>query len=321
MSKKNKKTEVAVVRPTAATSHPEVDSWVDVLVPVGTLAKSIADTDFVSDAFRGRTGSVAAAILYGREVNLPPMAALTSIHVVKGKPSLSAEAMRGLVLAAGHEIQFVEANSTRVVLAGRRNGTDRWTEMQFTIDDAKRAGLTGGNWNKYPQEMLTASATTRLCRALFPDTIAGLATVEELDDTDTTTPSAPAPKATTTRKRRRATKPKAPVTSTAAIEPAPAQSDLPPLPGEDVDATTVSDPATAAQVQKIAIVTKELGQDEKTARLALLSAIIGRPITSSKDLTRAEAHTVIDELALIQEAKDPKAALDFVLQIKPEAGA
>lgn len=286
--------------------HDGVDSWVEVLVPVGQLAKSIAQTDFVPESFRGNAAAVAAAVLYGREVNLPPMASLTSIHVVKGKPSLSAEAMRGLVLAAGHDITIRETNSTRCILAGRRRGSDEWTEIGFTMDDAKRAGLQGGNWSKYPTEMLMARATTRLCRAIFPDAIAGLRSIEEMEDIDRAPTET---KATKPRRRaiQRTKQPEQqPVESAATPEPAPELPELPEPPGPDGDAVT------KAQLTKIAIITDELGQGERDDRLRLISAIAGRPIESGKELTKSEASKTIEALALIKESDNPQAALAVI---------
>ena len=308
MSKKKNK-EVAVVQ--AVQPAADTDSWVDVLVPVGTLAKSIADTDFVPDHFRGRVGSVAAAILYGREVNLPPMSSLTSIHVVKGKPSLSAESMRGLVLAAGHEIQFVEANSSRCVVAGRRRGQERWTEASFSMDDARRAGLSGGNWNKYPQEMMVARATTRLCRMMFPDVISGLRTVEEAEDMPDS-PSTP-PAAPTKRKRvTRARKPAPPIASTTREEPAPPQADLPALPSPEKPPQAPDGTVSRDQITKMQAQFTDLEIKEREHKLQLLEAVLERkPITSSMELSKAEATTVIDHLATIQAAKDPAEALAF----------
>lgn len=314
MSKKHKTKAVAVTE--QPRTAPTVDSWVDVLVPVGELARSIADTDFVPDSFRKNVGSVAASILYGREVGLPPMAALTSVHVIKGKPSLSAESMRGLVLAAGHDIQFTESNSTRCVIAGRRAGQERWTEAQFNMDDAKRAGLTGGNWSKYPADMLIARATSRLCRMLFPDVIGGLHTLEEMSDA---TPDEPPKRVRATTKRAaRARKPKAPVTSTAATEPEPDQAGLPALPALP-DATpptpdkvvAIGDMVTAKQLQKLSIQVEELKVTERAHKLQLVEAIVGRALQSSKELTKAEATTVIDHLATVAAAKDPEEALAF----------
>ena len=135
-----------------------------------------------------------AAILTGAELGQGPMWSLRSMHVVNGKPGLSAEAMRALVLAAGHEIWFSEHDAHTVTAVGRRHGSDHTTEVTWTLAQAERANLTRNQvWKTYPRAMLAARATTELCRLMFPDVIAGIATTEELEDRDPLLELAPPP--------------------------------------------------------------------------------------------------------------------------------
>lgn len=160
----------------------ETDSWTAVMGDVTRLAEYLSHTEFVPAGLRGKDGAkVAAAVLTGRELGLAPMTALASIHVINGKPGISAEMMRALVLQAGHEIVVSEVGTQRVVIKGRREGTTEWTTVSWSDQDAKRAGLQSGNYAKYPRQMLTARATTELCRLIFADVIHGLRSVEELE--------------------------------------------------------------------------------------------------------------------------------------------
>ena len=86
----------------------DTDGWTNVLPAVGDLAAKVAQTEFVPEAMRGKPAVVAAAILYGRELGLEPMTSLRSVNIIKGRPALSSEAMRAMVLAAGHDIRFEE---------------------------------------------------------------------------------------------------------------------------------------------------------------------------------------------------------------------
>ena len=125
-------TELERYQPPTEPSH--VDSWVNVLGQVGDLAQKIAGTDFVPDGMRGKPAAVAAAILTGREMGVPPMKSLAHVFIVKGKPGLSAELMRSLILAAGHEFRFVETTNTRCIMEGRRRGSEEWERVSFTAD-------------------------------------------------------------------------------------------------------------------------------------------------------------------------------------------
>lgn len=216
-------TEIAIRPEPAALARPNLDreitdSWVDVIRPITILAQQIAETSFVPKGLRGDAPATAAAILHGRELGLPPMTSLAGIHMIEGKPSVAAEILRSLVLAAGHEIEVEETTSARCVLRGRRRGTERWTRVEWTIDQARAAGLTSkDNWRKHPRTMLQARASSELCRLVFPDVCHGMGAAEELQDDADTGDSAPAaeqPKTTVSRARRSTTPaPKAPARS------------------------------------------------------------------------------------------------------------
>lgn len=226
--------------PTREVATIDTDSWVEVMRPIIALADRIYDTEFVPRGLRGSAPATAAAMLYGREVGLPPMTALNMTHVVEGKPGLSAEGMRAVVLAQGHEIEFVETTGAKCTMRARRRGADNWTQLTWTIDAARQAGLTGKNvWKSYPRVMLQARCTTELCRMVFPDVIHGFRSVEELEDMggvdlDDSGAEQPAPSTRVTRKRATARKTAA-AALPAPVKPAerPEGPAGPPLPGED----------------------------------------------------------------------------------------
>ena len=250
--------------PSSAVVRRDTDSWADQLPAIVELARSICGTDFVPEAMRDNVAATAAAILYGREVSLPPMTALGNVNVIKGKPGLSAVIMRAQVLAAGHEIRQDKSDSGRCVLSGRRRGTDYWQTVEYTIDDARQAGhMKNDQYTKNPRRMLRARATSELCELMFADVVRGMPSLEELEDLDDDTPAGPPAKATrATVQRKRTSKtddgaastdhPKPPSGSEV---PAPSSPPLPPLPGEEgydePSAAATAEPdagaATAAQ--------------------------------------------------------------------------
>lgn len=216
----------------------DTDSWIDVARPVIALAERIADTEFVPKGLRGSAPATAAAMLYGREIGLPPMTALNMTHVIEGKPGIEAEGMRALVYAAGHELEFVESTGAICTMRGRRAGQERWTSVTWSTDMARAAGLLGkSNWKGYPRAMLVARATTDLCRMIFPDVIHGFRTVEELQDMTPEVRSETSEQPQTGRKVSRARKTAdAPAPALPAPAEAPAERPSiagPPLPGED----------------------------------------------------------------------------------------
>jgi hypothetical protein len=184
-------TLAAVENPPQSVEH--VDSWTQVVGQVAKLADYIAATEFVPEALRDNPAAVAATILYGREVGLPPMAALTQVYVIKGRPGMHAEAMRALVLQAGHDIDVVESTGAVCTMRGRRaerrregHASEWGSPVTWNLDMARAAGLlpakAGSGWLSYPRAMLVARCTAELCRRDFPDVIHGLMAVEEVDD-------------------------------------------------------------------------------------------------------------------------------------------
>ena len=120
----------------------------------------------------------------GHELGIPATAALRSIHVISGKPVLSADLMVALVKRSGvcEYFRVVESTDERAVYATKRRG-DPEVKQAFTVQDAKRAGIGGGgNWAKYPRVMLRHRAAAELARLVYPDVILGVYAEEELAD-------------------------------------------------------------------------------------------------------------------------------------------
>lgn len=121
--------------------------------------------------------------LKGRELAVPPMQALAHIHVVEGKPTMSAELMVALVQRAGHKLRVIETNDESCVVEGeRRDDRKHPQRLEFTIEEARQAGVAGKqNWKRYPAAMLRARAISALCRFVFADVLMGASyTPEEL---------------------------------------------------------------------------------------------------------------------------------------------
>jgi hypothetical protein len=147
--------------------------------------KVIASTDFVPKSLRGNLPAILACVAMGRAIGIPDMQALRQIHIVDGKPTMSAELMVSLVRKRGHSITGTVGSGIATV-AGRRRDNGDTMETAYTLEMAQRAGLAGkDNWKKYPEAMLWARAVSQLCRMLFADVLGGLAyTPDEAEMTD-----------------------------------------------------------------------------------------------------------------------------------------
>jgi hypothetical protein len=271
--------------------------WAQSASAAHEIAQHLVRTSFVPEGFRGKPDEATAAILAGIEVGLQPMAALRSFDVIQGTAAPRANTLRAIVQSQGHEVWVVESTETRAIVAGRRRGSSQEQTSTWTLDRAKRLGLTGKkNWQAQPQAMLVARATSELCRLIASDAILGLPySIEELVDGDDLAAAEVVPIAP---KRRTARRAAAPATQVERVD-APAAPepvhDEPPL---DDEPAVRSDTVTRDQLTKIAAQMGDLGITDRDEALAYVADVIGRPIESRNDLTASEASRLIDHMAL-----------------------
>ena len=163
------------------------------LVECTDLANQLATSDLLPKALRGKVPDVLMTILAGQEMGFAPMAALRSIHVIEGKPVVSADGMVALVLGSGKAVYFdrVEESDTAVTYETLRVGSKTPRRCTWTIEMARRASLDQKqNWRGYPRAMLASRAKAELARDVYPDVIAGCYTDEEIESVDRPTPPA-----------------------------------------------------------------------------------------------------------------------------------
>lgn len=120
---------------------------------------------------------LAVKILAGREMGYGPFASVQGIHVIQGKPSLSANLMAAAVKASprydyrvrkmdaqGCEIEFFQLHAS---------GRESLGVSSFTLADAQKAGVK--NIDKFPRNMLFARAMSNGVRWFCPDVFSGSA--------------------------------------------------------------------------------------------------------------------------------------------------
>ncbi len=144
-------------------------------------AKMLADSGLLPAAYRKQPANLLYAIEYGQMLGLSPMAAITQIHVIEGKPTASSALIAGLVRRAGHKLEVSGDDATATARLTRGDDGSVF-EVTWTLARAKTAELSGkGNWKKYPAAMLKARAITEACRDGASDVLFGVIyTPEEL---------------------------------------------------------------------------------------------------------------------------------------------
>lgn len=135
-----------------------------------------------------------AAIGFGVELGLTPIAAASSVHVVEGTPALSARALQALILSRGYGLAWIERSDVAAELevSHPARGAHR---VRYTLDDARRAGLASRKmWQAMPRAMMTARCLSEAVSSWCADVLGGavLYTEEEARDiaADRATPRA-----------------------------------------------------------------------------------------------------------------------------------
>ncbi len=175
------------------------------------MAKAIAAAkwapkSYMVDAKRPDLGydesKIVVGVMHGMELGLTPIAALQSIAVINGVPSIWGDGALAIVQASGLLEDFREEPLTRdgkvagYRCAARRKGIPTPFVQVFSLEDAAAAGLLNkpGPWQEYRSRMLQMRARAWTLRAGFADVLRGLAIAEEAQDIVDVIPSPrPAP--------------------------------------------------------------------------------------------------------------------------------
>ena len=160
---------------------PEAVKLAQILVASRLLPRAISTPE-----------AAVTVIMAGRELGLTAMQSLRSIHIIEGKPTMSADLMVALVKRSPvcRHFSLVESTAERATYETQRRDDLSPTRLSFTLDEARAAGVASkDNWRKFPAAMLRARAASALVRAVYPDVLLGVYDSDsgELDD------AAPAP--------------------------------------------------------------------------------------------------------------------------------
>lgn len=159
------------------------------------LAKVFHASRLIPKAF-STPEQVFTALQYAIQLGLQPLVALRQIYVVNNIPHIWGDLPLALVMKTGQcerlreivfdkdgkEISRVNSNLKAEVYGAecilKRSGFEEVTSV-FTMEDAKRANLTGKDLYKlYPGRMLKYRARSQAIKDLFPDCLAGIGVSE-----------------------------------------------------------------------------------------------------------------------------------------------
>lgn len=319
-------TDVAVTEPRTSRSFDDRRA----------LCAALAQSDIAPAHFRNRPANVLLVSLAAEALDLDLFTAMQELYVVQGKIGMSAGLTATLVRKAGHRLRVIETTATSATVEiVRHDDPEAPFRVTWTMEDAKRAGLSGGSWNKYPAAMLVARATTAAARLACPEALSGIGyTPEELGQDEPLDSGSVA------------------VSAAASPAPAPATNDVPATEPDIIDAeiipdeppaevtrSTHADPgewatdpgaavvegkpaaapgkrgrgkgwATPAMLEEIArrLTAAGFGPAPEALRVAI-GQIIGREIESSAELTAVDVDKVLEALATALSPEDLAAAV------------
>jgi hypothetical protein len=266
--------------------------------------KLLADSGLLPDAYRRQPANVLYAVEYGEVLGIPAMAAITGIHIIKGKPSASAGLVGALVRKAGHKLRVKGDDISARAVIVRSDDPGFEFVSEWTLERAVTAKLCTLNdgkpyardskgdptsWEKYPAAMLKHRAVTEVARDACEEVLFGLHyTPEELGaEVD----AEGAPVITVQQERQES-----------AFTP---QDAAEAVVRKEQREREHNPEASKDQRTKLIILMKEKfgleGEKDRGKRLVMMSKHLKREITSFNDLTAPEAHGAIEALAKLDD--------------------
>lgn len=131
------------------------------------------------------TNSVLALMAVAQAEGLHPATAARDFHIIQGRPALKADAMLARFQNAGGKVDWTEYTDERVTgVFTHPNGGS--LAVTWTIEQATKIGLVkpGSGWQKFPRAMLRSRCISEGIRSVFPGSVTGFYSPEEVADFD-----------------------------------------------------------------------------------------------------------------------------------------
>jgi len=217
-------------------------------------------------------------ILAGQAWGIDPFSAMTGIHLIQNRPTVSAGLMAAAVKAHPLYDYRVRERTDKACKIEFFQGAESLGISPYTMEMAKRAGLLSNQtWQKYPEAMLFARAMSSGVRTFCPDVLgATVYTPEELGaevDGDGNVVDVPS-------------RPERPVVALEDAKPTPAPEPEAEAPQKASDGEPQVDPHAEA----VLVLTELLKSNEvpPRSRMPFIRFITGRKIKRPQEMTDDE---------------------------------
>lgn len=136
--------------------------------------------------------SVLALMAVAQAEGLHPATAARDFHIIQGRPALKADAMLARFQNAGGKVDWKDYTDEKVTgVFSHPNGGE--LAVTWTIEQATRIGLVkpGSGWQKFPRAMLRSRCISEGIRSVFPGSVTGFYSPEEVADFEPAKPINP----------------------------------------------------------------------------------------------------------------------------------
>lgn len=159
-------------------------------------AQVMAMADILPNDLRSKPANVLLIILYGQQLNVPPVIAVQTINVIKGRPVMSGKMLLSKVREAGHRAKILEHTDTSCTVQITRGDTGEEHAETYTLTDAvaaKLVSLKDGKpfarsakneplpWETWTKRMLLWRAAGFCADFICPEVRMGFAIEGEMD--------------------------------------------------------------------------------------------------------------------------------------------
>jgi hypothetical protein len=149
-------------------------------------SQAMSSGTLIPQQYRQNPGNLLFAAEFADNLGVGRIHVLTSIAVINGRPSASADLMAAMVRAHGHKLRVWGDDTEAHAEIVRHDDPDFTFRADWDEAKARKAGLWGnkGPWTQYPAAMLRARAISEVVRMGAQDVMAGAVyTAEELGAT------------------------------------------------------------------------------------------------------------------------------------------
>lgn len=137
-------------------------------------AQAMAGSSLLPRDYQGKPANLLFALEYADALGIAPIHAITSIHVINGKPSASADLIAASVRRAGHKLRVTGDDTYAEAVLIRQDDPDFEYVARWDMAKAKQANLNTATWKAYPAAMLRSRAITEVARMGASDALYGV---------------------------------------------------------------------------------------------------------------------------------------------------